>query len=169
MNKDNIGVELKKLLNLGKIGKLYEKIGNVGENYRIEIDIDSDIYNCLKSYRVIEESSFKGIDMDDDIDVEVYNELKIIEECCLFCFVCFFGDLNIVKILFKYVNRDVFNNIDCCLIVLDYFEKNLLIIVCKYGFVDIVVELLEVGFDVNICVDYEIFLIVVCVNIYYSI
>lgn len=66
-------------MNLGKIGKLYEEIGNVGEDYRVEIDIDSDIYNCLKSCWFIEEDSLKGIDMDDDINVEIYNELKIIE------------------------------------------------------------------------------------------
>lgn len=54
-----------------------------------------------------------------------------------------------MKILFKYVNKDVFNNMSCFLIVLYYLKKNLLIIVCKYGFLDIVVELLKFGVDVN--------------------
>lgn len=45
-----------------------------------------------------------------------------------------------------------------------YFEKNLLIIVCKYGYLDIVMVLLEVGVNINMCVDFEIFLIVVCEN-----
>lgn len=169
LNKDNTGAELKKSLNLGKTGKLYEKTGNVGENHRTEIDTDSDTHKCSKSYRAIEEGSFKGTDMDDDTDVEAYNEPKIIEECRLLCLACFSGDLNTVKTLLKHVNRDALNNTDCRSTALDYFEKNPLIIACKYGFVDIVVELLEVGFDVNICVDYETPLTAACANIHYSI
>lgn len=81
----------------------------------------------------------------------------------MFCLGCYFGDFEIVKILFKFINIEVFNNKDWFLIVL-YFEINLLIIVCKYGYLDIVFILLEVDVDINIFVGFNIFLIVVCEN-----
>lgn len=60
----------------------------------------------------------------------------------------------------KYINKDVFNN----KVIFKnrmYGIFNLLIIVCEFGYYNIVVELLKYGVDVNFCFDYEIFLIVV--------
>lgn len=43
-----------------------------------------------------------------DIGLEI-SELVIIEQCCLFCIGCYSGDLGVVKILLKYMNKDVLN------------------------------------------------------------
>lgn len=83
----------------------------------------------------------------------------------MFCFGCYSGDINMVNILFKYVNKVVINKSDVCLsyrvINIDY---NLLVIVCDFGNLSIIMVLLVVGVDVNLGIEnrYEIFLIGVC-------
>lgn len=52
---------------------------------------------------------------------------------------------------------------------MNYYDKNLLKIVCEYGYLDIVKKLLEGGVKINMWIDMEIFLIVVCKNGYQSI
>lgn len=91
----------------------------------------------------------------------------------MFCIGCYFGELNIVCILFKYIDKDV--------ICFDYsvYEKvfwedfylknNLLVFVSKNGYLNIVFELIKYGVDVNFCDGFNILLIVVCRNGYFDI
>lgn len=67
-----------------------------------------------------------------------------------------------MQILLQHVNTDTLNYKFC----LSKFceDKNPLIIACKYGFLDIVMELLEAGADININDGYNKPLTVACEN-----
>lgn len=91
----------------------------------------------------------------------------------MFCIGCYFGELNIVCILFKYIDKDVIcfdysvyenNNWK------DFYLKNsLLVFVSKNGYLNIVFELIKYGVGVNFCDGFNILLIVVCRNGYFDI
>lgn len=45
----------------------------------------------------------------DVMEISMIRWKRFVEYCCFFCIGCFFGDLNIVKILLKYINKKVIN------------------------------------------------------------
>lgn len=80
----------------------------------------------------------------------------------MFCLVCYLGDLNIVKVLFNYVKKDVYIKI-LLNKILEKLSRVLLLIVCNLGYLNIVMELVERGVDINVCDGFFILLINVCI------
>lgn len=88
--------------------------------------------------------------------------LRFLERIRLFFLVCCSGDVDIVNIMEKYVNKEMINK---CLMF--FGGENLrylfLVVVCYRGNVFIVKKFLKIGVDKNLkCGFYEIFFIVVC-------
>lgn len=97
-----------------------------------------------------------------DTSVDTYYEPVIIEQFRLLCLSCYSGDLNTVQILLQHVNADTLNYKHGYRV--NYCNDNPLIIACKCGFQDIVMELLKAGADASICVAIETPLTAACEN-----
>lgn len=175
VNQINTGTEENSLLNHSMIGESFIKPDNVREDHKADIDTDNDIENCSNNDTDIDLDSYKGSDqdvdaysfIDSDSDSEIacdtYKEPVIVEQCRLLCLSCYSGDLITVQILLKHVNTDALNS-RVWPSRIAYFKKNPLIIACKYGYLDIVMELLKAGADVNIYVETETPLLAACEN-----
>lgn len=127
-----------------------------------QTNIDNNV-NSSCSDQDDDEASFIDSDSNSDIICDTYDEPFFVEQCRLLCLGCYSGDLDTVQILLKHVNTDALNN-RVWPSGMVYFEKNPLIIACKYGYLDIVMALLEAGANINMCVDFETPLIAACEN-----
>lgn len=113
-----------------------------------------------------------NIDIDDKVDViyrrqpettnKTYNTQVIVEQCRLLCLACYSCDLNTVQTLLKHVTTDALNSKDWPLTA--SHSKSPLIIACTNGYLDIVMELIEAGADVNACFFFETPLTAACKN-----
>lgn len=70
MNQNIIGIEEMSLFDYNLIDEVFKKKYDIFEYIKIDVDIKSDIEYCLNSGIVIDKYSYKGIDIDDDINVD---------------------------------------------------------------------------------------------------
>lgn len=173
INQSDTGIMRSNFLIQNMISELYRYTDNVGEIHTNYIETDSVTEHCTNNDTDIDIDSYTGsgsyadvdnvVDNDSDSDnfVDTYNEPVIMEQCRLLCLGCYSGDLITVQILLKHFNSDALNNTVWPSTAF-YFEKNPLIIACKYGYLDIVLKLLEAGADINICDGIETPLIAAC-------
>lgn len=80
----------------------------------------------------------------------------------LFCFGCFSGDIDILKVLLKFLVEEDFKIVFCMC-------DNLLEIVCSLGYVNMIDELLKYFVFFNSRYVMDIFLIFLCIKGYVSI
>nr|XP_034315639.1 uncharacterized protein LOC117685382 [Crassostrea gigas] len=152
-NKKQDVTEKMSSFNHSTVGEIL-KISTFGEGYKTDIDKDK--------YTVAGADSEPNVDTHVDTSVDKYCEPVIIEQYRLLCLGCYSGDLNTVQILLQHVNADTLNyKCDC---EINFWIKNPLIIACKCGFTDIVMELLKAGADVSIRDNLDTPLTVACGN-----
>lgn len=127
-------------LNHSMIGETLKKPNSIRE--------DNSTDSTSDSYRRFACADNVNVDRNRNISVDTDNEPVRREQCRLLCLGCYSDDLKTVQILLQHVNTDTLNYKFCnskfCK------DKNPLIIACKYGFLDIAMELLKAGADVNI-------------------
>lgn len=96
-------------------------------------------------------------------EIESYCEPASIEQYRLLCFACFAGYIKIVKILLKYISRDIF--MKTFKLQGNAQSKNKpFVIACKFGYADIVMEFLKAGAKVNFHDDFQTPLTTACKN-----
>lgn len=114
---------------------------NISVCFLILFEMESD-----EDYRKIEELEKYLNSIDDDMEVvgrnmeleiDLYIEFVIVEYNWLFCFGCYSGDIIIVIILLKYVNKYVMDIIESCYRWF-FWVMNLLFIVCFLGYLEII-------------------------------
>lgn len=127
-------------LNHSIIDESFQNPDNIGQDHKTEIYKDSEIDASTDSDTTV--------DTNGDTSVDTYNEPVIIEQCRLLCLGCFSGNLDTVQVLLKHVNTDILNN-KVWYSTVFLFALSPLGIACEYGYLDIVMKLLEAGADIN--------------------
>lgn len=130
-----------------KMGKfLFEKQGAYTE---MEDDINlgskGDFENKLDEATDIKMSSSSEIPS--EFELRINSVLVAEQQWCLLCLGCLSGDLNTVRILLSHINQENIQDKE------QDFDP--LVIGCKYGYENIVMELLKRNLDVNICSCHE--------------
>lgn len=136
--------------NIGVFFLIYRKIDEL-EKYINSIDDDMEVV---------------GRNM--ELEIDLYIEFVIVEYIWLFCFGCYSGDIIIVIILLKYVNKYVMDIIESCYRWF-YWVMNLLFIVCFLGYLEIIKILINIEVNINYKIDIFILFIGVCENGYISV
>lgn len=118
----------------------------IGHSKSLVCESGSNLENVLKYCK--SENGTDTSDEDSEADIDTYNEPVIVEQCRLLCLACVGKDLNSVQILLKHIPKEAINYIIedeySCLI------NEPLIIACKFGHLNIAIELLRAGADANL-------------------
>lgn len=124
---------------------LFEKQQGAYTDMEGDIGSKSDIENKLDEARDLKMSS--SSEMPSEIELKINRVLVAEQQWRLLCLGCLSGDLNTVRILLSHINQENIQD----------REQNFdpLVIGCKYGYENIVMELLKRNLDVNICSFHE--------------
>lgn len=114
---------------------------NISKFFLILCVIESDEYyrkiDELEKYLNSIDDDMEVVDRNIELEIDLYIEFVIVEYNWLFCFGCYSGDIIIVIILLKYVDKYVIDIIENCYRWF-YWVMNLLFIVCFLGYLEII-------------------------------
>lgn len=123
-------------------------------------DKDRVVYDTVDDIRG---SVMTASDSDIESDIDLYSEKVTVEQFRLLCLGCLSADQTTVQILLKHIDIKILKNTVNYLQITN-FQIDPLVYVCKYGFTNIAVELLQAGANFNLFGDLSSPILAACDN-----
>lgn len=124
--------------------KCPRRISNTNQNDK-NLETGRSLNDCMTTKtdnesNLVMKNQIATFDSGKELNIGVYDEEVTYEQWRLLCLSCYSGDLTIIQILLKYIDRSAVNM---------HNELNPMTIACEFGYLNIVKELLKAGANIN--------------------